>query len=83
MRQFVKYSSQILLITVIFLFAGCQKCIDCQYDYKDPETNEKKTYDYDEFCGTSSDVKDFKEKAEQDAKEVNGNLTCTKETQWF
>lgn len=71
------------LITGIIIFSGCERCINCEYTYTDPETKKKEIFQYDKVCGTSEDIDEFKEDAKADAREVDGDLTCTEEDKWF
>ncbi len=66
-----------------FSITSCQECIDCQYRYEDPETKDTLTFQYDEFCGTGDEVDEFKKRAKREAREVNGNLNCKNETEYF
>ncbi len=79
-KSFIKLV--VFCIGLSFAFSSCKECIDCQYQYTDPETNKQETYQYDKFCGTSEDVEQFKKKAQSDARKVNGKLNCTEESQW-
>lgn len=71
-----------LLLISLFL-TGCQECIDCKYQYEDPETQDSLTYNYDEFCGTSDEVDEFKARAKREAEEVDGELTCNTNNDWI
>ncbi len=75
----------VLFIVMVFglSLSSCKKCLDCQYKYTDPETNEDKIYQYDEFCGNNEEVETFKQNAQEDARQFDAELTCTEETEWF
>lgn len=83
--KFNAFAKVFLLILIFFglSFTSCKKCLDCNYKYTDPETNQKEVYEYDEFCGNNQDVEEFKQNAKEDAQEVDGKLTCTEENEWF
>jgi len=68
---------------LIMGLSSCQECIECQYHFTDPENNQKDTFTFEEFCGTSKDVDEFKQNAKADAREVDGDLQCKQDTEWF
>jgi hypothetical protein len=72
-----------ITIAVAVSLTSCQECIDCQYRYEDPETNDTLTFEYDEFCGDSDEVDGFKKRAKREAREVNGDLNCQTENKYF
>lgn len=66
-----------------FFLSSCEECVDCQYKFEDPETKDSMIFEFDEFCGTSDEADDFRDRAKREAQEVDGDLNCQTETEYF
>jgi hypothetical protein len=70
---------KVLLIAVViaaaFAFISCKKCVTCSYEY----IYEGKTISVSkpQECGTSKQIKTYKDEVEAEAKREGVNSTCT------
>lgn len=69
--------SYIILVFIFFLFyaSSCKKCTTCEIQNVNGETEAA----YDEFCGTESEIENFKKDLELNANQLGGVgvVVCT------
>jgi hypothetical protein len=70
---------KVLLIAVVFsavfTFVSCKKCVTCSYEYE--YLGGKKEVTFPQECGTSKQIKTYKDNSESDANLHGVNSTCT------
>ena len=61
-------------IALVISAVSCKQCVDCKYEYE--YLSDTIVVNYPEECGTSSEIKDFKEAKGSEANLKGVELVC-------
>lgn len=69
-----RYLIAVAVIALVVSAASCKKCVNCKYEYQ--YLGDTVTVNYPEECGTSSEIKDFKDAKGSEAMLKGVELVC-------